>query len=110
MKEFFKSKIFIVNAIAVFGITILLALFGMLFLWLYTDHGESVVIPDLKGRNSTEAAAILDELDLRFEIQDSVYSPETAPGTVLDQFPKPGQKVKENRTIFITLCAVSQEM
>lgn len=110
LKEFFKSKIFIVNAIAVFGITILLALFGMLFLKIYTDHGESVVIPDLKGRNSTEAAAILDRIDLRFEIQDSVYSVETAPGTVLDQFPKPGQKVKQNRTVYITLCAVSQEM
>lgn len=110
LKEFFKSRIFIVNAIAVLVITILLALFGMLFLWIYTDHGESVVIPDLKGRNSAEAAAILDRIDLRFEIQDSVYSLETAPGTVLDQFPKPGQKVKENRTVFITLCAVSQEM
>lgn len=110
LKEFFKSKIFIANAIAVFAIVILLVIFGMLFLRIYTDHGESVVIPDLKGRTSTEAAAILDRIDLRFEIQDSVYSVETAPGTVLDQFPKPGQKVKENRTVFITLCAVSQEM
>ena len=82
----------------------------MFFLWIYTDHGESVQIPDLKGRTSTEVADILDRIDLRFEIQDSVYSLETAPGTVLDQFPKPGQKVKENRTVFITLCAVSQEM
>ncbi len=110
LKEFFKSKIFIANAIAVLVITILLVLFGMLFLWLYTDHGESVVIPDLKGKTSIEVADILDRIDLRYEIQDSVYSLETAPGTVLGQFPKPGQKVKENRTIFITLCAVSQEM
>lgn len=110
LKEFFKSKIFITNAIAVLAITILLILFGMFFLWIYTDHGESVQIPDLKGRTSTEVADILDRIDLRFEIQDSVYSLETAPGTVLDQFPKPGQKVKENRTVFITLSAVSQEM
>ena len=82
----------------------------MFFLRIYTDHGESVEIPDLKGRTSTEVADILDRIELRYEIRDSVYSLETAPGTVLDQFPKPGQKVKENRTVFITLSAVSQEM
>lgn len=110
LKEFFKSKIFIVNAVAVLGITILLILLGMIFLWIYTDHGESVEIPDLKGKNTNEVVDILNQKDLRFEIRDSVYSPETAPGTVLDQFPKPGMKVKENRTIFLTLCAVNQEM
>ncbi len=110
LKEFFKSKIFKINAIAFLGITIFLVLFGMFFLWIYTDHGESVEIPDLKGKTSMEVAAILDRIDLRYEIRDSVYSLETDPGTVLDQFPKPGQKVKENRTVFITLSAVSQEM
>ena len=110
LKEFLKSKIFIVNAIAVLGITILLILLGMIFLWIYTDHGESVVIPDLKGKSTNEVVDILNQKDLRFEIRDSVYSLETAPGTVLDQFPKPGMKVKENRTILITLCAVSQKL
>jgi len=110
LKEFFKSKIFKTNAIAFLGITLLLVLFGMFFLWIYTDHGESVEIPDLKGKTNAEVADILDSKNLRFEIQDSVYSLETAPGTVLDQFPKPGQKVKENRIIFITLSALSQEL
>jgi len=110
LKEFFKSKIFKNNAIAFLGITLLLVLFGMFFLWIYTDHGESVEIPDLKGKTNAEVADILDSKNLRFEIQDSVYSLETAPGTVLDQFPKPGQKVKENRIIFITLSALSQEL
>lgn len=110
LKEFLKSKTFKVNAIAVFAVTIVLILLGMLSLWIYTDHGESVEIPDLKGKTTSEVADILDRNDLRFEIRDSVYSIETAPGTVLDQYPKPGFKVKENRTIFITLCAVSQEL
>jgi eukaryotic-like serine/threonine-protein kinase len=47
---------------------------------------------------------------LRYQISDSVYSRETAPGTILDQFPKPGMKVKENRVIDLTLSAISQEM
>jgi len=108
LKEFFKSKLFKQNALAAVGISILLIVLTMLFLRIYTDHGDSVAIPDLKGKNSREVSALLDNLDLRFQIRDSVYSNEVAPGTVLDQFPKPGMKVKENRTIFITICALTQ--
>lgn len=108
LKEFIKSKTFKQNALAALGITIFLIVLNMFFLRIYTGHGDSVAIPDLRGKTSKEVLTLLDDLDLRFQIRDSVYSRETAPGTVLDQFPKPGMKVKENRTIFITLCAVSQ--
>jgi len=108
LKEFIKSKPFKRNAIVALGITIFLISMNMLALRIYTDHGHSVAIPDLKGKTSQEVTSLLNKLNLRVQIRDSVYSRETAPGTVLDQFPKPGMKVKENRTIFITLCAVSQ--
>lgn len=110
LKEFLKSKTFKRNALAAIGIFIFLIVLNMFFLRIYTNHGNSVEIPELKGKTSNEVAAILDDLDLRFQIGDSVYSKETAPGTVLDQYPKAGMKVKENRIIFITLCALSQEM
>jgi beta-lactam-binding protein with PASTA domain len=110
LKEFIKSKIFKQNALAAVGITIFLVVFNMFALRLYTNHGDSVEIPDLKGKTSEEASSLLNDLDLRLEIRDSVYSRETAPGTVLGQYPKPGMKVKENRTIFITLCALNQEL
>jgi beta-lactam-binding protein with PASTA domain len=108
LKEFIKSRTFKLNAIAAIGITIFLILVNMFFLRIYTNHGDSVEIPDLKGKTSAEVAEILDRKDLRFAIRDSLYSRETPPGTVLDQFPKPGMKVKENRTIYITICAASQ--
>lgn len=108
LKEFFKTKTFKANALAALGITIFLIFICMVILRFYTGHGDSVEIPDLKGKTSNQVAEILDRKDLRYEIRDSVYSLETAPGTVLDQYPKPGMKVKENRTILITLCARSQ--
>lgn len=108
LKELLKSKIFKINAIAFAGITLFLMILAMFFLRIYTDHGDSVTIPDLKGRTSEQVSSILDDLNLRFQIRDSVYSNVVAPGTVLDQFPKYGMKVKENRTIFITLCALNQ--
>lgn len=110
LKEFLKSKTFKRNALAAIGIFIFLIVLNMFFLRIYTNHGNSVEIPELKGKTSDEVAAILDDLDLRFQIGDSVYSKETAPGTVLDQYPKAGMKVKENRIIFITMCTLSQEM
>jgi len=109
LKEFFKTKTFKYNALAAVGITIFLIVLNMFALRIYTDHGDSVEIPDLRGKTPEDVSEILDRIDLRFEIRDSVYSRETAPGTVLDHYPKAGQKVKENRTVFITLCAVSQE-
>lgn len=110
LKEFLKSKTFKLNALLAIGITIFLIVVNMFILRIYTDHGDSIQIPDLKGKTNPEAALILENLDLRIEVRDSVYSNETAPGTVLDQYPKPGKKVKKNRTIYITLCAINQEM
>ena len=109
LKEFFKTKTFKYNALAVVGVTTFLIVLNMFALRIYTDHGESIEIPDLRGKTTAEVSQILNKIDLRFQIRDSVYSHETAPGTVLDHFPKAGMKVKENRTIFITLCAISQE-
>lgn len=109
-KEFLKSRLFIKNFLALTGIVALLLIGNMYALRIYTDHGHSVAIPDLRGKNSTEVNNLLKNLDLRFEIRDSVYSRDAAPGTVVDQYPKPGLKVKKNRTIFITLSADSQEM
>lgn len=109
LKEFFKTKTFKYNALAVVGITTFLIVLNMFALRIYTDHGESIEIPDLRGKTTAEVSQILNKIDLRYQIRDSVYSHETAPGTVLDHFPKAGMKVKENRTIFITLCAISQE-
>lgn len=109
LKEFFKTKTFKYNALAVVGVTIFLIVLNMFALRIYTDHGDSIEIPDLRGKTTEDVSDILNRIDLRFQIRDSVYSRETAPGTVLDYYPKAGMKVKENRTIFITLCAISQE-
>lgn len=108
-KEFLKTKTFKYNALAAAGITIFLLLLNMFALRIYTDHGESIAVPNLKGESLDEVARALKRLDLRFQVQDSIYSRETKPGTVFDHFPKPGMKVKANRTIFITMCAVNQE-
>lgn len=109
-KEFLKSRLFIKNLLAAIGIIALLLIGNIYALRIYTDHGHSIAIPDLRGKTKTEVTNIINNMDLRFEVRDSVYSLEAAPGTVVDQYPKPGLKVKKNRTVYITVSAVSQEM
>jgi eukaryotic-like serine/threonine-protein kinase len=109
-KEFLKTKTFKNNALAAVGITVVLLIASVFVLRIYTHHGQSIEVPNLKGERIEDVARVLKRLDLKYQIQDSVYSHDTKPGTVLDHFPRPGMKVKENRTIFITMCAVNQEM
>ncbi len=74
------------------------------FLPTYTNHGETITVPDLKGLGYDELEEYLTNRDLRFEVEpDSGYNRDFAPLTVLKQYPQAGSKVKSNRKIFINL-------
>jgi len=68
-----------------------------------TNHGESITVPDLKGMKIEELQTFLSEHDLRYEVDDSSYSEEFPPLSVLLQYPRAGAKVKENRKIYVTI-------
>jgi beta-lactam-binding protein with PASTA domain len=63
-------------------------------------------VPDLYGVEMSELEEFLLDRDLRYEITpDSGYSAEFAPFAVLTQIPAAGQKVKENRKIYLSINA-----
>ena len=68
-----------------------------------TNHGETITVPNLVERNYNELEEMLLQRNLRFEVSDSVYLSTYPPLTILRQYPKAGNKVKEGRKIFITL-------
>lgn len=90
---------------------LILLLVGTIYFYLYlpgaTNHGETITVPDLAGMKAGELEEYLHELDLRLEVNDSSYSEESEPLTVLRQFPRAGTRVKENRKIFVTLNRVT---
>jgi beta-lactam-binding protein with PASTA domain len=88
---------------------ILLSFFFVYLPWR-TNHGESITVPDLKGRSAGELAAFLEEHDLRYEVQDSDYVSNMPPLSVKDQYPKAGSKVKEGRKIYVTVIARNPPM
>ncbi|MFC4873576.1 PASTA domain-containing protein [Negadavirga shengliensis] len=85
---------------------VLLTVFFKVYLPSYTNHGESVTVPDLEGYHYKELEAYLKARDLRLEITpDSGFVSDMKPLHVLKQNPKPGTKVKQNRKIYVTLNA-----
>jgi eukaryotic-like serine/threonine-protein kinase len=72
-----------------------------------TNHGESITVPDLSGMQIEELESFLTDHDLRFSVNDSAYSSEHPPLSVIRQFPKAGSKVKENRMIYVSINRVT---
>ncbi len=71
---------------------------------LITNHGDTITVPNLVGMELSELDDFLSDRDLRYEIlNDSSYSSDYPPYSVLQQNPSENEKVKENRKIYLTL-------
>ena len=82
---------------------------GTLFLFMgwigfTTNHGEEIVVPNLSKLTLEQAENKLDELDLDYELLDTVDYDENFPKlSVVKQDPYPGAKVKRNRVIYLKI-------
>ncbi|MDR1667909.1 MAG: PASTA domain-containing protein [Bacteroidales bacterium] len=76
----------------------------------YTLHGESMPVPDLKGKTAKEAEVLLHSHLLRGKLIDSVYLATAKPGVIVSQIPEAHSDVKENRTIYFVVNATLPEM
>lgn len=83
-------------------------IFGVMA-WLdsYTHHNVAIAVPDLRTMQVNVAEQVLAKSGLKCEVIDSVYSKEVAPGAIVEQSPEANSKVKEGRTIYLTLNASS---
>ena len=91
------------NLLIIIACGALFILLTLLLLNVYTRHGQNVVIPTLEGLQVKEANTILHAKGLHAEIVDSIYRRDAVPGAIIDQTPKAGNKVKEGRSIYITI-------
>ncbi len=112
MKDFLKfltTRIFWKNFGIASGILVFLVLFFFVGLRIYTRHGQAISVPDMSGLTIEEVEQVTEARGLRFEVTDSVYYSEDRRGTIIDQSPPPNFKVKQNRTIFLTINAMNPE-
>lgn len=99
--SFFKSRHFFIQLTI-----IILLIFGLIFgalKWLssYTNHGETVLVPDFKGLSVKELNDFVKDKDVNYQIIDSIYDPKEKPGVVLRQDPETNITVKHNRTVYL---------
>ncbi|MBL7900533.1 MAG: PASTA domain-containing protein [Bacteroidia bacterium] len=101
MMAFFRSKKFLLHLLLAI-VTLALILYATLT-WLkgYTGHAEYVEVPDFKGQELKNLDAFVKEKEVSFQIIDSIYDPKLKKGTVLQQDPEPGTKVKHNRRVYL---------
>ncbi|WP_367915350.1 PASTA domain-containing protein [Leadbetterella sp. DM7] len=88
---------------------LLILFFGFFFVYLpwSTNHGEAILVPELKGLTLAEAKEALDDADLDYEVSDSQFVAGLKPLSIISNYPKSGAYVKSNRKIFLTVAAVS---
>ena len=82
--------------------------FGVKYgLAIYTHHGEGIALPNLRGMSYAKAIEMMEEQGIYVVANDTGYNKKMEAGCVLLQTPGAGTKVKEGRTIFVTINSTS---
>ena len=69
-----------------------------------TLHGESILVPDMHSFSIYEVEDTLTALHLRFSVVDSgAYNADYPRGSVIEQLPKAGSRVKKDRELYLTV-------
>lgn len=100
--QYLRTETFRKNLIA--ALIALFVFFLIIFFGLrqYTRYGDSILVPELKGMHINEAVEKLESQGFEYDL-DSVYQMDARPGLVIEQDPDPNTKVKENRTLYLTI-------
>lgn len=110
LKNFIFSKVFIKNLGLAVVFAIGLVIVTLIWLNFYTRHGQARPVPDFTGLSVGEARELAGRNKLRFQIIDSIYTSEVPRGTIAEQSPEPGFRVKKKRNVMLTINAFKPEM
>ncbi len=99
--KFIKTKPFFIHAGIAIITAILLLWIGFKMVASYTQHNIIVKVPDFAGKPVAELNDFIKDKKLRYQIIDSIYSPQQTPGTIIRQDPEKESEVKENRVVYL---------
>ena len=94
-----QRKIFFYAVIPLVIIIALILIMDKIVMPIVTRHNSEFNLPDFTDMKMFEAQVNLSELNLKYEITAEKYSPGKEQGTILNQFPIAGTKVKAGRVI-----------
>lgn len=106
LKDFWKNSLggFILKRLLL-AIVIFVALVWVTIALIdvYTHHGESETVPDLRGLYVEEADLLLNNHGLYSVVIDSVFVRDKKLGTIIEQIPAVNSTVKRNRPIYLII-------
>ena len=112
MSNFFVKLIknpFVINLLLVIVVSCGVVYGVLAWLDSYTRHNQAVVVPDVKGMKLEDAAEFFGNNKLRYNVIDSVFSKDVAPGSIVELVPGVGSKVKEGKPSFSPASTAGRE-
>lgn len=73
----------------------------------FTHHDQKLAVPDISGMTLEEGIRVLDKNDMGYILVDSLFDPNLKPHEIIDQSPKKGSFVKQNRKIYVTINSIN---
>ncbi|MBC2839106.1 PASTA domain-containing protein [Robiginitalea sp. SC105] len=102
--NFLRSRIFLINLALALVAIVVISFLTLQWLESSTRHGEFVQVPDLGRMSVPEMREAVEEAGLRFEVVDSAnFDPDYPRFSIIEQNPPAGNRVKENRKIYVTV-------
>lgn len=103
LADFYRGHYLLSNCILMFVVAVFLGFLALFFLDIWTGHGHTSIVPEIRNKSYDEARELLEQYDLEYEIADSIYDTSLEPGTVKEVWPHPGSRVKPGRMVYLTI-------
>ncbi|MBI5696380.1 MAG: PASTA domain-containing protein [Nitrospirae bacterium] len=100
----------IMQTVAVFFALLALVFVSAIVTMKVVTSGRTVAVPDVSGRDVTDAIGALKDAGLEIKVDREEFHPTAPEGTVISQVPAPGSKVKKGRNISVVLSLGRQEI
>jgi beta-lactam-binding protein with PASTA domain len=106
--HFLKEKKFYLNLLIIVLLSIVLLWLTFKLLNSYTRHDKVYTMPDFVGQDFKQVKHEHSR-DFNFILIDSVYPKGQQPGSIYQQDPLPGSKIKRGRNVYAIIVAVTPE-
>ena len=106
--HFLKEKKFYINLLIILLLCLFLLWLTFRLLGKYTRHDQVYTMPDFVGQDYREVKR-QNSKDFHFILIDSVYPKGQQPGSIYQQDPLPGSKIKKGRNVYAIIVAVNPE-
>jgi beta-lactam-binding protein with PASTA domain len=106
--QFLKEKNFYINLLIILLLCIVILWITFRILDRYTRHDKVYSMPNFIGQDYREVKREHSK-DFHFILIDSVYPKGQQPGSIYQQDPLPGSKIKRGRNVYAIIVAVTPE-